>query len=232
MNSCSLQPTHRQYEALRTFFVDRGPVSRGGRAVRLHTGSFRVLCHEFRNSPQREFSLPHPVAAAQGILRQKIITLRKCRCTYIHALDRSGEKLSPASIRRFSRNSVGDGDRRTARNDSTQSTDVGRRRKARPTHVPNVVGGLFLFVPNLPIPLEKCWPMLSSQAKMMPAAHAIRLLAMKWFGSARQPCHELRSSIGAFAGLMIPKREYPAHPTGLLPTDRCGLGTPCNETRP
>jgi hypothetical protein len=55
-----LQPTnstHRQYEALRAFFVDgllrKEAATRSGYTE----GSFRVLVHEFRQNPQRQFFL-------------------------------------------------------------------------------------------------------------------------------------------------------------------------------
>jgi hypothetical protein len=56
-----LQPqnsTHRQYEALRAYFVEglssAEAASRGGYTP----GSFRVLAHQFRQNPERQFFLP------------------------------------------------------------------------------------------------------------------------------------------------------------------------------
>ena len=67
-----------------------------------HPGVFRVLCHEFRKNPQREFFLPQTKKAKlpppRERLRQKIITLRKQNSSVYDirdALDQSGEKLSP-----------------------------------------------------------------------------------------------------------------------------------------
>ena len=98
-------PTHRQYEALRTFFVDRAPSAEAAERFGYTPGSFRVLCHEFRKNPQREFFLPQTKKAKlpppRERLRQKIITLRKQNSSVYDirdALDQSGEKLSPASI--------------------------------------------------------------------------------------------------------------------------------------
>ena len=48
-------PRHRQYEALRAFFVDRLPSEQVARAFGYTPGSFRVLCHHFRRDPVRDF---------------------------------------------------------------------------------------------------------------------------------------------------------------------------------
>ena len=111
MNSCSPpNPTHRQYEALRTFFVDRAPSAEAAERFGYTPGSFRVLCHEFRKNPQREFFLPQTKKAKlpppRERLRQKIITLRKQNSSVYDirdALDQSGEKLAIPSLLRGSR---------------------------------------------------------------------------------------------------------------------------------
>jgi len=56
-----LQPgnaTHRQYEALRAYFVDRLRSAEAARRFGYTPGSFRVLVHQFRQDPRREFFLP------------------------------------------------------------------------------------------------------------------------------------------------------------------------------
>src|SRR5246127_5516841 len=73
--------THRQYEALRAFFVDGVPSAQAAARFGYTPGSFRILVHQFRNQPQREFS-PPPVRRAgppakQKRLREQIVTLRK-----------------------------------------------------------------------------------------------------------------------------------------------------------
>ena len=58
---CFLRPcnaTHRQYEALRAFFVDELPSQEAARRFGYSPGSFRVLCHQFRQEPSRSFFLP------------------------------------------------------------------------------------------------------------------------------------------------------------------------------
>ena len=195
-------PTHRQYEALRTFFVDRAPSAEAAERFGYTPGSFRVLCHEFRKNPQREFFLPQTKKAKlpppRERLRQKIITLRKQNSSVYDirdALDQSGEKLSPASISTilkeegFARLPRRRDDERpaTTRPNAADVADAGKLDLSERTFRTKV-GGLFLFLPYLAkIPLDK---MLADAkfpgTKMMPAAHAIRsLLAMKLFGSAR-----------------------------------------------
>ena len=73
--------THRQYEALRAFFVEGLPCAEAAKRFGYTPGSFRVLCHEFRINPQREFFLP-PAKGPQAApkvdrVREKVIALRK-----------------------------------------------------------------------------------------------------------------------------------------------------------
>ena len=80
--TCFLQPsnsTHRQYEALRTYFVE-GPSSKEiTRRFGYTEGSFRVLTHEFRQNPHRKFSLPPAKrphkAPEKDTARERVITL-------------------------------------------------------------------------------------------------------------------------------------------------------------
>ena len=50
--------THRQYEALRAYFVDKLPSKEAAARFGYTPGSFRVLCHDFRSDPGRAFFLP------------------------------------------------------------------------------------------------------------------------------------------------------------------------------
>ncbi len=222
-------PTHRQYEALRAFFVDKVPSAEAAWRFGYTPGSFRVLCHEFRKNPQREFFLPQTKKAKspppKERLRQKIITLRKQNLSVYDirdALVRSGEKLSPASISTVLKE---DGfarlpRRRDEERPTTTRPDVADVADARELDLSErtfrtKVGGLFLFLPYLTkIPLET---MLADAefpgTKMMPAAHAIRsLLALKLFGSARHShvmSYVFDEGLALFAGLnVIPKRSF------------------------
>ena len=55
--------THRQYEALRAFFVDGLPSAEAAARFGYTPASFRVLVHQFRNQPDRDFFVP---TAARG----------------------------------------------------------------------------------------------------------------------------------------------------------------------
>src|SRR3954465_7457332 len=96
---------HRQYEALRAFFVDGVPSAQAAQRFGYTRGSFRVLVHEFRKQRKRDFFLPtaregRPPGKQQR-LREQVIALRKQNLS-VHdisrALTRDGESLSPAAV--------------------------------------------------------------------------------------------------------------------------------------
>jgi transposase-like protein len=97
--------THRQYEALRAFFVDRLPSAEVAARFGYTPASFRVLVHQFRNQPDRDFFLPTPregrPPSRQRRLRDQVVALRKQNLS-VHdisrALARDGESLSPAAV--------------------------------------------------------------------------------------------------------------------------------------
>ncbi len=73
--------THRRYEALRACFVeDLSSVQAAGR-FGYTPGSFRVLCHQFRQDPHRPFFLPPTkgprTAPRADPLRAQVVALRK-----------------------------------------------------------------------------------------------------------------------------------------------------------
>src|SRR5438270_12523485 len=90
-----LEPTnsnHRQYDALRAFFVDGVPSAEAATRFGYTPGSFRVLVHQFRNQPKRDFFLP---GARQGRppgkqtrLREQVIALRKQNLS-VHDISRA-----------------------------------------------------------------------------------------------------------------------------------------------
>ena len=97
--------THRQYEALRAFFVDRLPSAKAAGRFGYTPASFRVLVHQFRTQPDRDFFLTTPQAGRppgrQKRIRDQVIALRKQNLS-VHdisrALARDGESLSPAAV--------------------------------------------------------------------------------------------------------------------------------------
>ena len=73
--------THRQYEALRAYFVDELPSKEAARRFGYKPGSFRVLCHQFRQNPDRQFFLEPrrgpQQAPKKDQRRQRVVALRK-----------------------------------------------------------------------------------------------------------------------------------------------------------
>src|ERR1700730_16048323 len=74
-------PTHRQYEALRAFFVDGVPSAEAAARFGYTPGSFRVLVHQFRHQSRCDFfvSTPHEGRSPgkQKRLRDQVVALRK-----------------------------------------------------------------------------------------------------------------------------------------------------------
>ena len=103
-----LQPqnaTHRQYEALRAYFVEGLSSAEAARRGGYTPGSFRVLTHQFRQNPQRPFFLPPAkgpkTAPKKERLRQKVIALRKQNLSIYdisQALTKEVEPISPVAV--------------------------------------------------------------------------------------------------------------------------------------
>ena len=103
-----LQPknsTHRQYEALRAYFVEGLSSNEAARRFGYSPGSFRVLCHQFRQDPERDFFLPPSKGPSQAPkrerLREKVIALRKQNLSIYDiskVLDETDHRLSPAAV--------------------------------------------------------------------------------------------------------------------------------------
>src|SRR3982751_2305874 len=96
---------HRQYEALRAFFVDGLSGAEVAHRFGYTPGSFRVLVHQFRQDPRRSFFLT-PAKGPQSApksdpLREVIIALRKQNLS-IYAISRNlahqGRPLSPVAV--------------------------------------------------------------------------------------------------------------------------------------
>ena len=222
-------PTHRQYEALRAFFVDQLPAQEAATRFGYSYGSFRVLCHEFRQNPERVFFQSAPKgprsAPKKDSVRERVIVLRKQNYSVYdiqRALEESGKSLSPAAI---SQTLVEEGFARLPRRSDEERPPALRATPAAVADVRQLdltarsfrtrFGGLFLFLPFLAqIPLDE---LLSKSrfpgSRMIPASVAIRsLLAMKLYGSARHN-HVMSSvfdeGLALFAGLnVIPKRSF------------------------
>ena len=220
--------THRQYEALRAFFVDGVPSAQAAARFGYTPGSFRILVHQFRNQPQREFFLP-PVRgvgppAKQRRLREQVVALRKQNLSVYdisRALANEDESLSPAAIAKILKeNGFAKLPRRLDDERPTKTSPVVadvadvRQLDLTPRNFPTKFGGLFLFLPHLvPTQMDMILARVGFPgSKMIPAACAMRsLLALKLFGNARHShvmSAVLDEGLALFAGLnAIPKRS-------------------------
>jgi hypothetical protein len=222
-------PTHRQYEALRAYFVDHLPSAEAARLFGYTPGSFRVLCHEFRRNPKRSFFLP-PVKSSRALpkkkrLRENIVALRKQNLSIYdirRTLIQKDQAISAPAIAAILKE---EGFARLPRRPDEERPAVVRPEMAAvadvneldlsPRQFRTKFGGLFLFLPYLAaMPLEKIFQLAGLPgSKMIPAGQAIRaLLALKLFGNARHS-HVMSSvfdeGLALFAGLnVIPKRSF------------------------
>ena len=221
--------THRQYEALRAYYVDHLPSAEAARLFGYTPGSFRVLCHSFHQNPKRAFFLPpskNPkVVPEKERVHETIVSLRKQNLSIYdisRALGQSGKALSPPAIAAvlkqegFARLPRRPDEDRPAsiRPEVAAVADVNEL-DLSPRQFRTKFGGLFLFLPYLAaMPLEKIFRQADLPgSKMIPAGQAMRsLLALKLFGNARHS-HVMSSvfdeGLALFAGLnIIPKRSF------------------------
>jgi len=221
-------PGHRQYEALRAYFVEGCPSAESAKRFGYTPGSFRVLCHEFRQNPEREFFTvaskgPH-AAPSRDRARERVVALRKQNLSIYDiaaALTKEDEPISPAAVALIISEEGfaklprrGDEERPVGLRPAAASVADARKLSLEPRQFRTKFGGLFLFVPFLAeIQLEHLLKNARFPgSQMIPAAHAMRsLLAMKLFGSARHS-HVMSSvfdeGLALFAGLnAIPKRS-------------------------
>lgn len=220
--------THRQYEALRAFFVE------GERAVDVAArfgytlGSFRVLCSQFRANPSRTFFVvpktgPH-AAPKRDAVRDLVIALRKQNLSIYdisRALLKEGTSISVIAVSRILKEEGfarlprrGDEERPGQHVAAADVADVADL-DLSPRRFSTQFGGLFLFLPYLAVlPLEDILRKARFPGtEMVPAAHAIRsLLALKLYGNARHSHvmgHVFDEGLALFAGLnTIPKRAF------------------------
>ena len=221
--------THRQYEALRAYFVDDLPSVEVARRFGYSPGSFRVLAHQFRQNPDRPFFVP-PQRGPQASpktdrLRDKVVALRKQNLSIYdvsRVLEESRQRVSAVAISLVLKE---EGFARLPRRRDEERLPGPRPEVAEVADVNRLdlsvrrfrtqFGGLYLFVPYLAqIPLERLLQEAGFPGtKMIPAAQAIRsLLGLKLFGSARHShvmSYVLDEGLALFAGLnVIPKRSF------------------------
>jgi hypothetical protein len=221
--------THRQYEALRAFFVESRPDHEVAKAFGYSLGSFRVLCSHFRTDPDRVFfvvSKPGPrEAVKKDPVRDLVIELRKKNLSVYdieRALHSEGRALSSVAIGEILKEA---GFSRLPRRKDEErpggpvpvAADVAdvSQFDLTPRKFRTQFGGLFLFLPLLvKLPLESILKKSRFPGSTaIPAVHAVRsLLALKLYGNARHShimSHVFDEGLALFAGLnVIPKRAF------------------------
>ena len=221
--------THRQYEALRAYFVDQLPSAEAARRFGYTPGSFRVLVHQFRQNPRRDFFLK-PAKGPQSApktdpVRDRVIAQRKENLS-IYDISRNltheGHPLSPVAVAQILKEEGfarlprrADDERPLGTRPTTADVADVRQLDLSPQSFRTKFGGLFLFLPMLAaIPLDRILRESGFPgSEMIPAGAALRsLLALKLFGTARHGhvmSAVLDQGLALFAGLnVIPKRSF------------------------
>ncbi len=221
--------THRQYEALRAFFVEGRPSAEAAARFGYTPASFRVLCSELRKDPRRPFFREPrrgPSRSPEGDrVRATAVALRKQNHSVYdisRALEERGKRVGPSAVARILKE---EGFARLPRRkDEERPPAVGPEAAAvadvraldlSPRTFRTRFGGLFLFLPFLArVPLDTLLRRAGFPgSKMIPAGAAMRsLLALKLFGSARHShvmSQVFDEGLALFAGLNVtPKRSF------------------------
>lgn len=215
---------HRQYEALRAYFVEGLPSAEAAARFGYTPASFRSLVHQFRQEPERNFFAPvateAEAAQQQEQLGQRVIALRKQNLSIYdisQALGHDGTTLSPVAIdgilkqEGFARLPRRRDEERPpgSRPTVADAADV-RQLDLQPRQFRTKFGGLFLFLPDLlACNLDKLLRKAGFPgSEMVPAGHALRsLLALKLFGNARHShvmSYVLDEGLALFASTSFP----------------------------
>ena len=223
------QTRHRQYEALRAYFVEHRPSAEVARDFSYTPASFRVLCHHFRHDPDRVFFVDPPHGPQEqpkkSRARRLIIEMRKRNLSVYDiadALRTQHIELSPTAVGEvlreegFVRLPRRKDDERlaTVRPETADRANV-RRFQLAPASFETRVGGLFVLLPLL---VKLGIDRLADEAglpgsKAIPAAHALlSALAMK-LTSIERKSHVMDlvfdQGLALFTGLnAIPKATF------------------------
>jgi hypothetical protein len=191
---------HRQYEALRAYFVEQLPGPEVAARFGYTVGSLHQLVHQFRHDPNRPFFLePHQSqAGSTDLIRQKIIQLRKQNQSIYdisEALKLEGIQRTPVAVNDILRQEGfvklprrGDDERPAGAQPTTADRADVRALNLDPRTLRTKFGGLFPFLPAL---IEMGFDRVLQRCdlpgtRMVPAAHAFRsLLALKLYGTQR-----------------------------------------------
>ncbi len=222
---------HRQYEALRCYFIENVPSQEAARRFNYSPGAFRVLCHEFRHDPAKRAGFFQQVqrgpqrAPARDRVRQLAVAMRKKNLSVYDIqrdLANAGHTISINALTVLLREEGfarlprrGDEERpATLKAEAAAVADV-RELSASPRSFRTQAGGLFFFVPLMRnLDLRQMLRGLDLPgSNMIPAEQAVRtLLALKLIGKERKS-HVMDlvfdEGIALFAGLnVVPKRSY------------------------
>ncbi len=222
-------PKHRQYEALRAYFVEDRPSHQVARAFGYAPGAFRVLCHAFVHDPRPAFFLttrPGPRhQPKKTAARPQIIALRKQNHSIYEISQTLKEQqlpLSPTAVREVLK-AEGfaplprrrDEERPQVPRPTVEPVADVRTFSLAPGRCFTRCGGLFLFLPDLvQLPVET----LAQAARlpgsdMIPSAHAVRAcLALKLWSLERKS-HVMAwvadEGLALFSGLNVsPKKSF------------------------
>lgn len=236
------QPRHRQYEALRAYFVEHRRSADVAQAFGYTPASFRVLCHHFRHDPAGHVFFVEPARGPQerprkSRARRLIIEMRKRNLSVYDISDALREKhlgLSPTAVAEVLRE---EGFARLPRRKDDERPvavrpEIADRADVRHFQLPAAtfdtrVGGLFALLPLLvKLGLDRlAVDAVLPGTKMIPAAHALlSALAMK-LTSIERKSHVMDlvfdRGLALFAGLnVIPKATFLAQYS-----DRLGRST-------
>jgi len=218
---------HRQYEALRAYFVEGVTAAEAAERFGYTVGAFQQLAHAFRNGYRRQFFVDNPrpgVKFGEGV-KEKIVALRKQNLSIYdiaRALQKENIDRTPTAIAKLLKAEGfaklprrADEERpETVKPLQAERADV-RALSLEPRTLRTKFGGLFLFLPAL---VEMGFDRVITNAgvpgtKMVPAEYAMRsLLALK-LQSNRRHTHVMSAvldeGLALFAGLnVIPKRSF------------------------
>jgi hypothetical protein len=219
---------HRQYEALRAYFVEGLSSQEAAKRFGYTPGSFRVLCAEFRQNLDRSFFLSSEKGPKQApkkdSVREQVITLRKQNLSVYDIARLLAEEGKPLSVPSINLILQQEGFARLPRRKEEErlahlQPEAAQKADARlfsldPRQMRTQLGGIFLFLAYLAkIPFDQILKQAGFPGtKMVPAGAAMRsLLALKLFGNARHS-HVMSQvfdpGLALFAGLnVIPKRS-------------------------
>ncbi len=225
------KPLHRQYEALRAYFVDGLPSKVVAEKFGYSWGAFRVLCSKFRADPNwqdkffKDVERGPRVASKRDPVRELVVSLRKKNLSVYDIQRELAERGSHISINTLSILLREEGFARLPRR-----RDEDRPSYLRPDDAPvadvrqldlsergfnTAAAGLFLFIPLL-IKTDLGRVVRDNKlpgSQMIPAEHVMRtLLGLKLLGKERSS-HVTDTvfdqGIAFLAGLnAVPKRSF------------------------